>query len=164
MSIYFKSFLELVATWFYVGKIKKAPGTWATVATIPLVYFLSLMGPIIHMAFIIIFLFLGIFAADFYEKKTSVADNSEIVIDEVLGFLITMLWLPMTWQAYLLGFILFRILDILKPFPIGYLDKRVKGGMGIMIDDLVAGIISNIFLQQLYTHTSILGTQLIYVN
>lgn len=156
--------LKLIATWFFVGKIPKAPGTWATIATLPLALAMNSVGPIVYMGFIFLILLIGIIAADFYEKATSVADNSEIVIDEVVGFLITMLWLPATWQAYGLGFILFRILDILKPFPIGYLDKRVKGGMGIMIDDLVAGIIANVVLQQLYTHTSLLGSQLIHIS
>lgn len=156
--------LTLIATWFYVGKIPKAPGTWATFATLPLALGLNSAGPILYMAIIFVILVVGIIAADFYEKQTSVADNSEIVIDEVVGFLITMLWLPPTWQAYLVGFALFRFLDILKPFPIGFLDKRVKGGMGIMIDDLVAGIIANVVLQQLYTHTSFLGSQLIHIS
>lgn len=159
-----KVILKLIATWFFVGKMPKAPGTWATIATLPLAWALNSVSPILYMVVIFLILVVGIIAADFYEKITSVADNSEIVIDEVVGFLITMLWLPATWQAYGLGFILFRILDILKPFPIGYLDKRVKGGMGIMIDDLVAGIIANVILQQLYTHTSFLGSQLIHIS
>lgn len=159
-----KTILKLIATWFYVGKIPKAPGTWATMATLPLAWVLNMAGPIVYMAFIFLILIVGVIAADYYEKATTIADNSEIVIDEVVGFLITMLWLPATWQAYGLGFILFRFLDILKPFPIGYLDKRVKGGIGIIVDDLVAGIIANIILQQLYTHTSILGSQLIHIS
>lgn len=159
-----KTILKLIATWFFVGKIPKAPGTWATMATLPLAWVLNAAGPILYMAFIFFILLVGVIAADYYEKATTIADNSEIVIDEVVGFLITMLWLPATWQAYGLGFILFRFLDILKPFPIGYLDKRVKGGIGIIVDDLVAGIIANIILQQLYTHTSILGSQLIHIS
>ena len=156
--------LNVIATWFYVGKIKKAPGTWATFATVPLVFVFHKLGPFYNMTAVFILLLVGILAADYYEKKSKVKDNSEIVIDEVVGFLITMFWLPITWQAYFLGFILFRILDIFKPFPIGYLDRKVKGGIGIMADDIAAGLIANIILQQLYTHTMILGTQLIHVS
>jgi phosphatidylglycerophosphatase A len=164
MKSFTQSLLSVIATWFYVGKMKKAPGTWATLATVPLVFALNHLGPIYNMAAIFMLMLIGIIAADFYEKKSSVHDNSEIVIDEVVGFLITMVWLPNTWQAYLLGFIFFRVLDIFKPFPISYLDRKVKGGMGIMIDDIAAGMIANVALQQLYTHTSILGSQLVHIT
>lgn len=159
-----KKILQVIANWFYVGKLKPAPGTWATLSTLPLALLLNKCGPFYHMFAIFILLVLGIVAADFYEKEFNVADNSEIVIDEVVGFLITMLWLPQTWQAYAVGFILFRGLDIFKPFPIGYLDKKVKGGMGVMVDDMAAGMIANIILQQLYIHTSWLGAQIVFIN
>ncbi len=163
MKVFVDYTLSLLATWFYIGKIKKAPGTWATLAALPLALVLNLLGPLFYMTSVFLLLLIGIVAADFYEKKSSIHDNSEIVIDEVLGYLITMIWLPSTWQAYVIGFILFRILDIFKPFPIGYLDRKIKGGMGVMMDDIAAGIIANIILQQAYTYTAILGSQLIHV-
>lgn len=157
-----KVFIQL-ATWFGVGKIKKASGTWATLATVPLAYALGLLGPFITMGFIVLLLPVGIVAADFYEKKFQTHDSSEIVIDEVIGFLITMTWLPLTWQSFVLGFILFRILDIFKPFPISYLDEKIAGGLGVVVDDVAAGMIANLVLQYLYSHTGILGTQMITV-
>jgi phosphatidylglycerophosphatase A len=83
------------------------------------------------------------------------------VIDEVIGFLITMTWLPMTWQAYLAGFLLFRVLDIFKPFPIGYLDEKVPGGLGVVADDVAAGMIANIILQVVLVKTAWLGMQIL---
>jgi len=72
-----------------------------------------------------------------------------------------MTWLPMTWQSMLFGFVLFRVLDILKPFPIGFIDKKVQGGLGVIADDVVAGLIANIALQVVYSQTNWLGARLI---
>lgn len=88
-----------------------------------------------------------------YQARTGAQDSPEIVIDEVVGFLITMTWLPLNWKSILLGFLLFRCLDILKPFPIRRIDERVKGGLGVMADDMVAGILANIFLQVTLSYT-----------
>ncbi len=152
---------QLIATFFNVGRIKKAPGTWGTIATLPLALFLGWAGPLWGMPITIAIFVVGLFAAEAYEKQTGAHDSKEIVIDEVVGFLITMTWLPMTWQAYLAGFCLFRVLDILKPFPIGYLDKKVQGGIGVMADDVAAGIIANVLLQIVYTKTDWLGAQIL---
>ncbi len=67
----------------------------------------------------------------------------------------------MTWQAYVAGFCLFRVLDIFKPFPIGYLDRKISGGMGVMADDIAAGVIANLILQIVYTKTLWLGVQIL---
>jgi phosphatidylglycerophosphatase A len=154
---------EIISTWFWFGKIPWAPGTFGTLATVPFVYALSLSGPIFYMSVTLISVFIGIFAADMYESTLGKHDSSEIVIDEVVGLMIAMTWLPMTWQSLVLGFVLFRIFDILKPFPISWLDEKVKGGLGVMIDDVAAGVITNIILQVLYSKTDWLGAQLIYV-
>jgi phosphatidylglycerophosphatase A len=103
---------------------------------------------------------LGIVAAQAYESQAGVHDSKEIVIDEVVGFLITMTWLPVTWQSALIGFIVFRFFDILKPPPIRQLDQKVQGGFGVMVDDIVAGIIGSIIMQILYNHTNWLGSQI----
>jgi phosphatidylglycerophosphatase A len=155
-----KKILLLIATYFNIGKFPKAPGTVATIATIPLWWALWHAGPIIYMIVTILLVPLGIMAAQVYEAQSDVHDSKEIVIDEVVGFLITMVWLPMTWQSLILGFILFRALDIFKPWPISYLDKHVKGGVGVMVDDILAGVIGSLILQVLYTQTSWLGVQI----
>ncbi len=103
---------------------------------------------------------LGVMAAQAYEAQSNSHDAKEIVIDEVVGFLITMTWLPMTWQSVVLGFLLFRFFDIVKPPPIRQLDRKVPGGLGVMIDDVAAGFISSLILQTIYTQTSWLGVQI----
>ncbi len=155
------SFFSIVATWFGLGKIKKAPGTFGTLGAIPLVWAISLLGPIYYMGFVLLFLPVSIIAAQVYENKKGGHDSKEIVVDEVIGFLITMTWLPMTLPSVFLGFLLFRFFDIVKPPPIGYLDRKVKGGFGVVVDDVVAGLISNLILQVIYTQTAWLGSQYI---
>ena len=112
------------------------------------------------MLAILILMPLAVWAAEVYEQDKGSHDSPEIVIDEVLGFMITMTWLPQTWKAYVAGFILFRVLDIFKPFPIGYLDKKVRGGLGVVADDVAAGIIASLILQTIYANTFWLGAQI----
>jgi phosphatidylglycerophosphatase A len=156
-----RKFLLKLATFFGVGLSPKAPGTVATVATIPLVLLLNWAGPFVYMGATIAITILGIVAAQAYEDENGGHDHSEIVIDEVAGFLIAMIWLPMTWQAILIGFVLFRLLDITKPLFIGYLDKKIQGGLGVMIDDVAAGIVVSLIMQFLYSHTNWLGSQVL---
>ncbi|MGZ5279969.1 MAG: phosphatidylglycerophosphatase A family protein [Pseudobdellovibrionaceae bacterium] len=151
----------IIATFFGVGRAPKAPGTWGTLATLPLAFALNWAGPFYIMGFILLFLPISVWASDVHSRTLGLDDPGEIVIDEVLGFLITMTWLPMTWQAFLLGFLLFRVLDIFKPFPIGYLDKKIPGGLGVMADDIAAGVIANVILQILYAKTDWLGAQIL---
>ncbi len=154
-----RNFLLQSATLFGVGKISKAPGTWGTLVTVPVVFLLSYLGPLYYMGAIFFMLPFSIIAAEAYEKQSSGHDSKEIVIDEMIGFMIAMTWMPQTWQAYLAGFCLFRFLDILKPPPIRYFDRRVPGGLGVVLDDVVAGIVANIFLQLIYSQTPWLGIQ-----
>ena len=154
------SFLIQLATYFSIGKISKAPGTVATVATIPLWYLLAQTGPIIYMVVTFALIPIGVIAAQAYEDFSQSHDSKEIVIDEVVGYLITMTWLPLTWQSMLIGFIVFRFLDIVKPPPIRQLDQKVKGGFGVMVDDIAAGVIGSVIMQVLYNHTNWLGMQI----
>lgn len=159
-----REFLKLLATFFGVGRIKKAPGTWGTLAAIPLVLLLNQTGPFVYMAAVVLLLLVGTWACHVYEQDNDGHDHKEIVIDEVLGFLITMIWLPMTWQAIIIGFTLFRVLDIGKPLFIGYLDKKVQGGLGVMLDDVAAGVIASLIMQVLYTQTNWLGSQVLVIS
>lgn len=156
-----QGFLIHFATFFGIGRISKAPGTWGTLACVPLSLVLNYFGPFIAMSVTILMLPVAVISAEFYERENGGHDSKEIVIDEVLGFLITMTWLPITWQSYVIGFFLFRFLDILKPFPIGYIDKKVRGGLGVVADDVAAGILANIVLQVMYTQTGWLGSQVV---
>ncbi len=100
------------------------------------------------MAFVLTFSIIAIFVANIYEVGSD-HDAPSFVMDEVAGFLVTMTWVPCTPLAIAAGFVAFRFFDILKPFPINYLDRKIKGGVGTVADDLVAGIFANVVLQLL---------------
>lgn len=149
-----------IATVFGVGRILRAPGTWGSLVTLPLALGLMWLGPLAYMAATLAMAIVAILAAEQYEQQSEKHDSKEIVIDEVAGMLVTMTMLPMTWQSFVIGFILFRLLDIFKPFPISYFDRKVPGGFGVVIDDLVAGMIANGILQLMLYHTAWLGVQI----
>ena len=122
--------------------MKPAPGTWGSLGALPFGIFILIFGhwPVLLAASIIVSL-AGLWAADYYETASKKHDAKEIVIDEVAGMWISML--PCAINPLLIGlaFILFRFFDILKPWPIGWIDKNVPGGRGVMADDILAGII-----------------------
>lgn len=155
-----KSILIQIAILFGVGKFPKAPGTVATLATIPLWYGMSFLTPMLYMFLVLALIVLGILASEAYEAHSGKHDSKEIVIDEVVGYLITMTWLPVTWQSAVIGFLVFRFFDIVKPPPIRQLDQKVQGGFGVMVDDIAAGIIGSVVMQLLYNQTNWLGSQI----
>ena len=130
----------LLATWFGTGAMPVTPGTFGTVASLPLILILNHATPLQKVSFLIVFIALAIWSSSLCARILGKKDPSEIVIDEVAGFLLTILFLPTSWTALLLAFVLFRIFDILKPFPIGALDRNIPGGTGIVVDDLLAGV------------------------
>jgi len=151
-----------IATFFSIGLLPKMPGTWATLATIPVAWgMLTQMSPVTYMAVTFLLLIIGAFACEVVETGTGQHDQGHLVIDEVVGYLITMTWLPITWQSFVFGFVFFRALDIAKPFPINFLDRRMKCGLGVMLDDVAAGVLANVVLQLIYTKTNWLGSQLV---
>jgi phosphatidylglycerophosphatase A len=127
-----------------IGFIRKAPGTMATLATVPLYWWLSGSIQPLHLTITLALIIIGIPISQKIETIYNVKDNRCIVIDEVAGFLVTMLWLPRNLQAIILGFVFFRLFDILKPPPVGIIDRKVAGGWGVMLDDVVAGIMANV--------------------
>jgi len=147
----YSKLVSFLATGFYLGKSPKAPGTFGTLGGIPVWYILSRLTPMASIALTLAIVALAILIADIYEKEHGDHDRQEIVIDEIAGFLVTMALIPFDWRWMILGFVLFRILDILKPFPISYLDQKVKGGLGVVVDDVAAGMIANIILQILFS-------------
>jgi len=124
------------------GLSPKAPGTAGTLLTVPLVYFLQQQPIMIYAAVTLFVLLTGSWVCGYAANKLQVHDHSGIVYDEVAGFLITMMFAPKGWWWMLLGFALFRFFDAVKPWPISWLDKNVHGGFGIMVDDVLAGLIS----------------------
>jgi Phosphatidylglycerophosphatase A and related proteins len=135
--------LEGIATGFFVGKIRYFPGTLGSLWAIPLI-FLAKDRTIFALIFLTLFV-LGTISANFVAKKKGEKDPKEVVIDEVIGFFISNFNLEPNPKKILLAFFLFRIFDILKPFPIKYLEK-VGGGLGIVLDDVVAGIYAGLVL------------------
>lgn len=133
--------VHFLALGFGSGLAPKAPGTFGTLAALPLVAALALYSSFsVYLIVTIVMSLAGIWICEKTAKDMQVHDDSSIVWDEVAGMLITMLAVPLSWQTLLAGFVLFRLFDILKPWPINYLDKYVHGGFGIMIDDILAGI------------------------
>lgn len=141
-----KKFLISVATLFGVGFWPKGPGTWGSLVSLPIMSLALYMGPLFQMVFITLMTPICILSAQFYEDLVKKHDSKEIVIDEFLGMGISLLMLPWHWAWIASGFLLFRFFDILKPFPVGYLDKKINGGVGVVADDVAAGFMANISL------------------
>lgn len=139
----------LFATWFGCGKFPKAPGTVGTLGALPLAWLVSKLDEFSALIFIFTFAVGAIVIAHLYGLISDEHDSQEVVVDEVAGFLVTMTWVPFTWANVLLAFGIFRLLDIIKPFPISYADRNIKGGVGVVADDLIAGILGNVVLQLL---------------
>ncbi|MBW2133424.1 MAG: phosphatidylglycerophosphatase A [Deltaproteobacteria bacterium] len=135
------------ATGCYVGKIPVAPGTAGTAAGLPLAYLVSL-APVPHaFFFIILFTGMAVLGAHYAEAALGKKDPGEIVIDEIAGIVITFVGLTMNARTLAIGFVLFRVLDIFKPFPIRWIDRRIPGGGGVVLDDVIAGIYANLILR-----------------
>lgn len=125
------------------GLSPKAPGTVGTIAALPIYWWLLADLSTLWLSAVILITFvIGVLVAEKTSQDLGVHDHGGIVIDEWVGMWITMLMVPKEWIWLLIGFILFRFFDILKPWPIKWLDEHVHGGFGIMIDDVLAGIMS----------------------
>lgn len=125
---------------FGSGLLPKAPGTWGTLVGI-LIYFLMMnLSSGIYLFVTILAFLLGVYVSEKVTQDLGTHDYGGIVWDEVVGYLLTMFMVPHSLIWIVLGFILFRVFDIWKPQPIGWVDERVKGGLGIMLDDVLAAI------------------------
>jgi phosphatidylglycerophosphatase A len=135
-----------LATGFGIGYSPVAPGTLGTLIAILIYYFLSEIHSPLYEITLIGFFFLSVWISENAEISFGKKDDQRIVIDEIMGFLITMLWVPKTLPFIIMGFFLFRFFDILKPFPIRRLERKLKGGFGVVLDDVMAGVYANIIL------------------
>lgn len=133
----------ILATWFGCGYIFPAPGFWGTLGTMPLGIALlaTTSKPTILCISLLLFI-IGLWAAHKFEKQSKSHDSSMIVIDETVGILITLLFAAPNAISILLAFLLFRLFDSAKPWPISVLDKKVNGAFGVMIDDVAAGLVA----------------------
>ncbi len=141
---------HFLAFGFGAGLAKKAPGTWGTfagLAVMPLLYMLPLIWALVFIVLASVF---GVWLCGRVAADLGVHDHGGIVWDEMVGIWMTLILLPNTWQWWVLGFVLFRVLDILKPWPISVLDRKVAGGLGIMVDDMLAGVIAAVLLYALW--------------
>jgi len=132
--------VNFLALGFGSGLAPKAPGTFGTLAAVPLYLMMTSLSNNQYLLLTALISLVGIWICGTSAEILGVHDHSGIVWDEIAGFLITMYLAPSGWLWIVLGFIYFRIFDILKPWPISWLDKHVGGGFGIMIDDIVAGL------------------------
>ena len=125
---------------FGAGLSPIAPGTVGTLVAVPIYILLSTFPSFMYLLFVIILFGVGSWASAQTTEALNIHDHPGIVIDEIVGFLITMLFVPFSWYWIILGFFLFRLFDIWKPWPISIVDQRIKGGVGIMLDDVLAAI------------------------
>ena len=130
----------LLATWFGTGFLPVVPGSCAALIALPCAALLTwLGGAVLVLAAGAALFALGMWAADAYMEAVQVHDPPAIVVDEVVGQWVTLALLPLDPLVYALGFVLFRVLDVAKPWPANFIDRAVTGGFGVMLDDVVAG-------------------------
>jgi phosphatidylglycerophosphatase A len=136
-----------LATWGGIGFLPFMPGTWGTLAALPLWYLLAQTGPWGYGLGVAALITLGLWVAGPAQEILGRTDHPAIVVDEVAGLLITLAGVSPTWEHAALGFIIFRTLDILKPFPVRWFQEGGKGGLEVMADDVAAGVIGRLVLE-----------------
>jgi phosphatidylglycerophosphatase A len=140
------AFILFLAQGAYAGRSPIAPGTAGTLVGVLLYMGMSDLSPVLYGTLCVLFCFLGTFAAGRAEEMLGRKDSPSIVIDEITGYLIAMFMVPSTWVAVAAAFFVFRFFDIVKPPPLRRLEE-LPGGLGVMLDDIGAGIYTNIALQ-----------------
>jgi len=137
---------HLIAMGLGSGLLPAAPGTWGTLLAVPLFWAMSHLRLGAYLAALMVIAALGIWVCGRAARALNVHDDRSIVADEIVGYLVAMTAVPFTWVTVCTGFALFRFFDIVKPWPIGPLDRRVGGGLGIVIDDVAAGVCTAILM------------------
>jgi phosphatidylglycerophosphatase A len=138
---------------FGSGLAAKAPGTWGTLAAVPIYLLMSSLDLAVYLILTLAMLALGVFLCGRVGRELGVHDHPAIVWDEVVGFLITMSLATPDLLSVALGFALFRLFDIVKPWPVSYFDQKVGGGWGVMLDDVAAGLMALLALQLILSIT-----------
>jgi len=137
---------ERLSSFFYLGYSPVAPGTVGTLGAVILYYVISGFSNLFYLFFIIALIIFSVWVSEIARIRLGDSDPNSIVIDEVCGFLVTMILIPPNMINIAMGFLLFRFFDILKPPPIR-MSEKLSGGLGIVADDVLAGIYANILLQ-----------------
>jgi phosphatidylglycerophosphatase A len=131
------------------GLVPKAPGTWGSLLAVPLFIVLSPHGHMLYVTVVVLMFAAGVYLSGRTARALGVHDDSSIVIDEVVGMLVTWVAVEPGWFTIVAGFALFRFFDIAKPWPVYRIDQSYEGGLGIMLDDLAAGLMAAVVLQVL---------------
>lgn len=139
-------FYKIVTTVFFIGYFPFLPGTLCSAFVMILLILFKPSHMVISVILIVSFV-AGTVASERVQRASDKRDPSYIVIDEFAGCLTSILFIPISWKNLLVAFILFRIFDIIKPPPIRQIERKLKGGLGIMIDDIIAGLITNILIR-----------------
>jgi len=142
-----RSIILFLATGAYSGYIPFAPGTWGSLVTIPLCLALSFFAWYTQLFIILLFLPIAAWISGEAEVYLGQKDPGAIVIDEIAGMLITLAFVPFTFVNAIIGFLLFRIFDIFKPYPISKAETYFKNGTGILMDDVIAGVFAHVILE-----------------
>lgn len=142
--------IHLLAFGFGSGLSPKAPGTAGTLVAIPIFILMSQLTLTNYLILLILLIIISFYICGKSAQMLGIHDHGGIVLDEICGYLVTMMFVPVSWQAIIIGFILFRVFDIFKPWPIKFLDQRISGGVGIVVDDLMAGIYALLSLQLIF--------------
>ncbi len=135
-----------IATGAYVGYWPLGPGTLGTLWALPLIWWMGGWAVGFQIVFAIALFGVGIWASKHALRVFKKRDAQQIIVDEVVGYTVAMIAVPVTPYWLICGFCLFRLFDIFKPFPISYLDEKVRGAWGVMLDDLAAGILANLVM------------------
>ena len=141
--------VHLLALGFGTGLSPVMPGTMGTLAAIPLYWLIQGLSPMWYVLILVLGFIAGIWICNVATRAIGQHDHGAIVWDEIIGFGITMFAAPAGFGWIVVGFVLFRFFDIIKPWPIGWFDRRVHGGFGIMLDDVIAGLFALACLQLL---------------
>jgi phosphatidylglycerophosphatase A len=140
---------KILATGFGLGYLPVCPGSFGSLVAVGIYFLLLKLSPPFHLGIIILIFFMGVWISNYAEIIWKQNDPGEVIIDEIAGYLITMGLLPFNLIKAAVGFLLFRIFDILKPFPIRNIE-RIRGGWGIMLDDVMAGLYAALILRILF--------------
>lgn len=144
-----KAVIIFISQGAYSGRFPIAPGTAGTAVGVLLYLWMKGLSPALYLAACLVLFVIGTWAAGHAETLLGRKDHSSIVIDEVVGYLLSMFMLPPAWGFVLAGFLLFRIFDIIKPYPLRRI-QDLHGGLGVMLDDVGAGIYTNVVLQVVF--------------
>jgi len=143
----YRGLILALATFGGVGFLPFMPGTWGTLAALPLWHYLALAGPWVYGLGVAALMLLGLLVAGPAQEYLGRTDPPAIVVDEVVGLLITLAGVPPTWEHAALGFVVFRTLDILKPFPIRWFGASGVGALEVMADDVAAGVMGRVVVE-----------------